>query len=216
MRQIHYAFYGEGTTNNRLLPAIIHRSIVEMIIQYGNQLVEILEPYIIDQLPKSQEDPMIQAAKLAFGYDFLIVHFDANHEMQHRVRIHRFDPNIEKIAQIQTEHCEKIVPLIPVYSSESWMLVDSRCLIDNLSTELSAEELNLPSFFQVETVSNPRQLLITILDRVNKYRRNKIDISELYLPLGNQSNLYRPNSYSIFSHYLEKALKELGLIDKLY
>lgn len=216
MRQLQYAFYSEGTTDNRLLPAIINRSIVQMLSCYANQPVEVLEPYIIDPLPTSQEDPMIQAAKLAFGYDFLIVHYDANHEMQHRVRIHQFDPTIEKIAQMQAGHCDKIIPIIPVYSSEAWMLADHRRLIENLGTKLSAEELNLPSFYQIEEINNPRQLLITILDKVNQNHRNKIELSELYLPLGNQINLRLPNSHDIFSHYLRKVLKELGLINTLY
>ena len=215
MRQLQYAFYAEGVTDNRFLPAIITRSIESILSEYINQSIEILEPHIINKSSTSQADNIVRAAKKASGYHFLIIHCDADDDNPIRAIQERFEPGIQKITQIQGEYCDKIIPIIPIYMSEAWMFADQQRLIENLGTELSAKQLNLPSLAQIEQITNPKQNLIDIINRVYASRRNPPDIGEFYGPLGNTISLGMLKSLSAYQAFYQDllgVLQELGFI----
>lgn len=214
MRTLTLAFYGEGTTDYRFLPAIIQRTAEKLLSQAGAPDVEVLPPIPIDE--SDAEDgahKILAAAKGSAGMDMLIVHLDADTRTVQVARVERFSPGHDLVQIEQLEVCRDLVPLIPVKNIEAWLLSDPDAFRDKVGSDLTDQELGLPSHpHQVEGIPDPKQ---TYRDAVRtalakRGKRRAVSPGEYYEPLSQAINLERLErvpAYQTFRDELERALR---------
>lgn len=114
-------------------------------------------------------------------------------------------------------YCKKVVPVIPVYMTEAWMLADKELLKDEIGTELSDNKLGINR--APESIADPKEIIERAIriarEHFTRRRRNDLVISDLYDSIGAKvelENLKRLDSFNQFSIRLKQAFVELGLL----
>ncbi len=113
--------------------------------------------------------------------------------------------------------CKNIVPIIPVYMTEAWMLADIPLLKEEIGTKLSDQALGLSR--DPETVADPKGILMSAIriarENLSKKRRRELSISDLYQPIGQQIRLEaleQLQSYIKFKQSVRDAYKSLNYL----
>jgi hypothetical protein len=220
MKALVLALYAEGPTDTRFLPPIIQRTAERIIAQYGQDIIDVLEPVIVaKQQAKRREECILGAAREACGYHALIVHSDADHRLPDLARSQRIQPGFDRVSQSNEKICKHLIPIIPVQMIEAWMLADHTALRETIGTDISPEKLGLPSRpALVELDANPKQTLKDVIQRSLSgcpNRRRRIDFNTRQETLGRRINLDTLNavpSYRDFVLDLKKTLAEINFI----
>ena len=219
MRSLSLALYCEGTTDQRFLPTIIRRTARRILAQREGSTVEVLPVDIIAVVASRRDHSILQAAYKADHYQALIVHADADYPTAERARRERFDPGYALVQQCQDKICKNLVPIIPVYMTEAWMLADHEKLCEAIRTTMRASELGLPvRTKQVETDAHPKETLKQALRIANAHRtrqHGQIEMNMLYEMLPSKIRLHRLQGLSAYQQFvndLTQALEQLDLI----
>ena len=218
--QLFLGFTYEGSTDERFLVGIIERTIADLIFQYGNKDVELL---LIPIKGKGENfvSQSLQSIKKGFidnSTDLFFIHCDADDKSTDDVIKYKFEKLYEEL-QKNNELIEcKVIPIIPVFMSESWMLADFDLFKNEIFTNKTKAQLNISG--NPENISNPKLRIIEALHIVNKElpkkRRKELEISDLYQILGQKiplNKLLTLNSFKDFYFLTFNSLKELKLID---
>jgi len=161
----------------------------------------------------------LQAARQAANYHILIIHADADHRTADRALKERFYPGHSLVQQSAEDVCRCVLPIVPIQTTEAWMLADPKALKAALGTSPKALNLGLPSKAKlVETDSNPKQTLKMIIGKANIHRprHRHIELNSLYAILGRTidlSLLRNVPAYQRFGDDLESTFKAINLID---
>jgi hypothetical protein len=214
------ALYAEGSTDDRFLPPIIQRTAESIIAQYGQNVVDVLEPVIVPSQPhQHREECILSAACYAHGYHALIVHSDADDRTPDRALLERIQPGFDLVARTDQEACKHLIPVIPVQMIEAWMLADHSALCEVIGTNLSPQILGLPSrSAEVERDANPKQTLKEVIQKALSHRpqrRRQLDFTTRQESLARRINLntlYSVPSYREFFINFKKTLAELNFI----
>ena len=84
----------EGSSDTRFLAPVIQRTAEKIIAQYGQRVVDILEPSIVPKQQGSREECIFSASRYAFGYHILIVHSDADDRTSDRAKTRAYSTRI--------------------------------------------------------------------------------------------------------------------------
>ena len=219
-RTLVLALYAEGPTDNHFLPSIIQRTAERIINYYGRDIVDVLEPIIVPkQTGKNHAVCILSAARYAHGYDALIVHADADDRSSDAAKLHRIEPGFNLVFKTNADVCKNLLPLIPVQMIESWMLADHTALREVIGTDLSPENLGLPSRpALVEFDANPKQTLNDVIQKAlsnRPQRRRQIDFNTRQETLARKIDpnvLHSVPSYKEFSDNFKNTLEKLHFI----
>ena len=224
--QLYIAFTGEGSTDNRFLENIIKRTIVDIVFNECSMDLEVEDIIILttSKIGKKFDEYFVDAVRDALnsGAYLLIVHTDSDKDNYEERIAHKFVPAIETLRNSEDsdirDYEQNIVPIIPLRMIEAWMLANKSIFKEEVGTTLLDSDLDITG--DPERMSDPKQKINNALkiakERSSRNKRLNIeDISELYSPLGNKipfQDLYRLNSYNMFTDNLRKGLKALGYL----
>ncbi len=213
------ALYAEGHSDERFLPVLIQRTAEQILSQHGLSIVDVFEPAIVGhsvKLPTRQEC-ILAVAQHSVGYHLLVVHADADHPSRELAYSDRFLPGLNLVQAPGSNACQRLVPIIPVQSTEAWMLADGEALVQVIGTDLSAAALGLPvRAHQVESDPDPKRSLNEVVRRAladRPRRRRRFTLRSIHEPLARQvrlSVLDQVPSYQQFAADLRQALVELN------
>lgn len=218
--QLFVGYTFEGTTDKSFFKSIIERTISDILCCYGNKDVEIkLIPFNKDGDKFVEQS--INSIKKGFienSTDIFFIHSDADDSTNSVVMNSKFNPLFEKITEFdELKECA-IVPIIPIYMTESWMLADFDLFKKEIITNKTKSQLNLSG--NSEQFSNPKLRIVEALRVTNnelpKKRRKDLSISDLYQIIGQKieiRKLLTLESYKEFYINSFAVLKKLNLID---
>lgn len=221
MDQLLLGLFAEGTTDDRFLPPIIYRTSVQILTGHGrdNEWDEILiKPIKLTvKQRENRTQSILEAAARAHDYHLLIIHADADDPTPHKARRERIDPGLELVRQARRNVCKELLPIIPIQAIESWMFADHQALLKKLGIDKKVAGVDLPKGQRIEAIAKPKMRLKKILEEVNSTRsqRQRVDLDELYAPLGDAIDLEKLkllSSYKDFIKDLTNAFTSLGII----
>jgi hypothetical protein len=189
------ALHAEGTTDYKFFKPIIRRTIEDIILnsECDIEIYPIMD--IFKETGNTYCDEIINASKKAFdaGMKCLILHCDADNSTIDDVMQNKISPACTTINNHQDKDimCDKLIPLIPIYMTEAWMLAD----IELLKSEICASKFSnseLGFIRKAQNYADPKHVIkmaiSTAQQKTTKHRRT-FDISELYSPLGQKIDL---------------------------
>lgn len=218
------ALYTEGATDERFLELIAQRTAESLLLEFGSTTAEI---FPIQRMRPQQNgnhaQSILEVARMAHGYHLLLLHADADNDTPTRALEERILPGIDLVRQAADKNeriCERCVPIIPVYMTEAWLLVDGEAFCNAVGTSRKDDELGLPSrVTAAERVADPKarveQAFQNALAGYPQRRRRHRHIGELYEPLGRTIRLERLeqlNAYQQFRNDLADALVDLNIL----
>ncbi|SDL79457.1 DUF4276 family protein [Chryseobacterium taihuense] len=220
-RQLFIGLISEGSTDTRFLYSVIERTIKQIIFDFGG-VTEISIEELKKDFGKNFSNQVIDA-NLNYQKESLInillVHSDADHKDDSKVLNEKFIPLFENIKLNDEVMCKEIVPVIPVYMIESWMLADIDLFLDEISTNKTKSELGLNG--NPERFTNPKNKIKEALHIINqekpKKRRKDLQINDLYQIIGQKieiDKLINLNSFDKFYKQVSESLQKLNYINK--
>ena len=221
MMKLALALYAEGPTDDDFLPLIIQRTTQVILARYGQRkiIVPAIEPIKLGEKRPTRAECILQAALLAKRYHVLIVHSDADYPNRDKALQERIQPGFDLVQQSAVLLCKNLLPIIPIQAVEAWILADYEMLREELRTQLSTQDLDIPEKAKlVEAVAKPKQRLEEAVSKANRQLRSRqrIEMRSLYEPLGKKVRLERLNqlkAYQQFVQDLTTTLKKLSMIE---
>lgn len=217
-KQLIIGLVGEGPTDYRFLTGVIKRVFEQFAYECKGD-IEILD---IQEI-KIEKQPFISfveaAAKVAheeYGVSILCVHTDADAKSDKKAFEERITPAFQAIEKSDKELCKNLIPIVPITMTESWMLADKQLFCEEIGTKQSYSDLDING--NVETINDPKEIIKQAINIVySKYRkrRRKLNIGELYLPIGRKASieeLMKLKSFQRFVHAVEQMLVKLNFL----
>jgi hypothetical protein len=216
--------FTEGTTDIRFLESVVKTTLENLAIECSGYIETELEIIKIQKTGLSFNQQVLKAAEKAkndFEILILFIHTDSDNKDDSIVFNTKIIPATELINQQEDDKvCKKIVALVPIQMTESWMLADKELLKNEIGIEGS--DLDLGLHRNPEEIANPKALIENIIriskDNQVKRKRNKgLTISDLYLIIGQKielSELEKLPSYMKFKNSLTERLRELNFYHK--
>ena len=112
----------------------------------------------------------IQVAVQDFPCDLLFVHRDAE-SSERTVRIQRYDEIRKALEPLSLPH----VGVVPVRMTEAWLLLDAEAIRKAADNPHCQVPLPLPPLRQLESLSDPKQLLFALLDRASEKTGRRLE-----------------------------------------
>lgn len=210
----------EGATDIRFLSNIIIRTAFDILIEKAEGQIDVSDLIILNKSKKYGRDyQILQAAKESYGYHILIVHSDADENSDKEAFENRIYPGFSLVEDEVGKICKNLVPIVPIRMTEAWMIADKNTLKEEIGTDKDELqlELNFP-IKNVEAIAEPKEKIkkaIQLACLQNPARLARINIADLYLPLGQKVDLSILNhlgSYRKFKKHLTEALKKINYI----
>lgn len=218
--QLFLGYTFEGTTDKVFYKSIIERTISDILCSYSNKDVEI----VLTPFNKNGETFVEQSVNsIKKGYiensiDIFYIHSDADASTIDTVIKNKFEPLYREASSIEEIKKCKIIPIIPIYMTESWMLADFDLFKKEISTTKTKAQLSLSG--NPEQFTDPKLKIIEALRITNselpKKRRKDLTISDLYQIISQKieiNKLMTLNSFKEFYLNSFEFLKQLNLID---
>lgn len=205
-QMITIGYIVEGSTDVRFLENIIRRTFEDVALSCEREV----EIYSVTWIKTGKGKPFVEQVQEAIenahelGVKFFCVHCDADDRNDERVQQHKIIPAFEACESFSLEKNIELISLIPVYMTESWMLADKSVFKDEISTQLSDHDLGIDR--PAETYNNPKEIIkeaIRIAQSSLSRRRQKLDISDLYSPLGQKISLQSLKQLSSYQNFFE-------------
>jgi len=221
MSTLSLALYCEGPTDQRFFSILIQRISQQILARRERPFVEVLPVDVIKAKAPRHDEAILQAANQAAGYHALIVHADADHPTREKALQERFHPGYELVQRSTKKVCKNLLPVIPVYMTEAWMLADYKTLQAMLETRMSPQELGLPRRTKlIESDPDPKWTLNQLVKKAYpKQSRNWNKIVEkLYDELALFINLERLEALTAYKEFVKdmtQILMALNLIQRI-
>lgn len=200
-------YTAEGTTDVRFLESVIRRTFEEVAKECATE-IEVYDLQHIHTGKSEFANEIIIAAQKAdsIGVMVLCVHTDADSESDETAFTHKIMPAFESVQAFDNAICKNLVAIVPIRMTEAWILADKELLKEEVGTHL--EDRNLGINRPPETIADPKQAikeLMRIAYESIPRRRQRPDISELYLPLGQKIRLEKLASLSSYNKFKESV-----------
>jgi hypothetical protein len=210
--------FTEGTTDIRFLDSIVKKTLDSIAFECSGQIETELIGIKIDKTGLGFTDQVLRASEKAFdsyGISILFVHTDADDNSDKIIFETKINPAQGKIELLPNR---TMVPIVPVYMTESWMLADKDLLRDELGTSCSIGELHLTKY--PEEMTDPKEAIENAIriskENQTKRKRNQgLVIEDLYQIIGQKVELERLDklpSYLKFKNNLKQAFRDLNLL----
>jgi Domain of unknown function (DUF4276) len=204
MNILTIAYAGEGNTDEKFLANIILRTFEDVLIE-AKSYIEIHDPIYINKKGDSLVDKILHVAERAQDFHVLCFHADADDADDKKAFEERIDPGFNAVLISQQSLCKNLVPIVPVYMTEAWMLADIEIFKDEIGTDKTIGELGLPNRInQIEKISDPKGVInnaIKIAFEEYPNRRNVPRVKEIYLPLSQKIRLEHLKSLPSFQKF---------------
>ncbi|NJN67975.1 MAG: DUF4276 family protein [Chloroflexaceae bacterium] len=118
----------------------------------------------------------------------------------------RVHPGMRLVQQAGINH--HLIPLIPVQTTEAWLLADPEALRQVIGTNLTADELCLPvRSHQVESDPNPKQTLAQVVQRATapRGRRRTLRVSDIFAPMAYTISLERLRGVPAYQRFVDEV-----------
>ncbi len=216
--------FTEGTTDIRFLESVVKTTLENLAIECSGYIETELEIIKIEKTGLSFNQQVLKAAEKAkndFEILILFIHTDSDSRDDSNVFITKIIPAAALINQQEDDTvCKKIVAIVPIQMTESWMLADKELLKNEIGIEGS--DLDLGLHRNPEEVANPKAVIENIIriskeNQVKRKRNKGLTISDLYQIIGQKielSELEKLASYMKFKNSLIDKLKELNFYHK--
>lgn len=219
MRCLGLALFAEGPTDHDFLGGLLLRVVRDLCARKALTPVELGEVRRHHSSGAAGDAPrelrILEAARADLGaWDLLFIHADGNSD-QRRAREERVEPAVQKLVVELAGYGGRTVAVVPVRSTEAWMLVDGEALREVFGSSFSDEGLGLPARPRdVEKLSDPRAKLRETFQATTPRRRalRRGWDSELLAARVSLQALRQVPAYQRFEEDLEKALKQLQVI----
>ena len=212
-------FTTEGSTDVRFLESIIRRTFEDVACECEGDI----EIYGVQHIPVERNtftDEVLRAAQAAenSGVMVLCVHADADDDTDANVVLTKIKPALTLVDQHVEGLCKNLVAIVPVRMTEAWMLADKELLKQEIGTHKNYQELGLAR--RPETIADPKEVIknairIAFEDSTRRRRNRSLDISELYLKMGQQLSLEKLAllpSYVKFRDAVREAFVKLNYL----
>jgi hypothetical protein len=221
MSQLFVGLYAEGYTDYQFLKPVVEKALTELVYDLVPQEVEILVFEVYVDHGDTFVDRVISASQKGFedfGIMALIVHSDADSLDDRGCFEYKMEPALESIkTSVNANLCREVVPVVPIYETESWMLANKDILKKFLNTNKTDAQLNIDG--HPETISRPKERIEEAIRiakaHLPKKIRNNLAISDLYSIMGDTletRDFGYLRSYQTFSDKLRDLLVNLGYI----
>jgi hypothetical protein len=210
-------FTTEGSTDVRFLKSVIQRTF-EDVAGECNSDIEVHDIQYIPTGKGSFREEILKAAIHAdeIGVMVLCVHTDADAEDDNRAFEDRINPAFSYVSEHENGACKNLVAIVPIQMTEAWMLADKELFKEEIYTQRSNRNLGIEE--PPEKITDPKAAIKTAIriafeDRPR--RRQKPDINELYLPLGQKIGLHQLSklpSYQKFKDGVRGAFHTLNFL----
>lgn len=216
--------FTEGTTDIRFLESVVKTTLENLAIECSGYIETELEIIKIEKTGLSFNQQVLKAAEKAkndFEILILFIHTDSDNRDDSNVFNNKIIPAQELIKQQEEDTvCKKIVAIIPIQMTESWMLVDKELLKNEIGIEGSDSELGIHR--HPEEISDPKAVIENIIriskeNQVKRKRNKGLTIADLYQIIGQKtdvSKLEKLDSYMKFKNSLIEKLRELNFYHK--
>lgn len=216
--------FTEGTTDIRFLECVVKTTLENLAMECSGYIETELQIISIEKSGLSFNEQILKAAQKSkndFGVLVLFVHTDSDNKDDSDVFNNKIFPAIELIKQKEEDAvCKKIVAIVPVQMTESWMLADKELLKNEIG--IKGTDIELGIHRDPEEIADPKAVIESIIriskENQVKRRRNKgITIADLYQIVGQKtdiSKLEKLPSYLKFKNSLIEILRELNFYHK--
>ncbi|MES2703714.1 MAG: DUF4276 family protein [Bacteroidota bacterium] len=218
MSQIIIGFTTEGSTDIRFLSSIIQRTFVAVGFECTKE-IEIIEPVIhIEKKKGSFAEQILTCSKDAFSKGVMVfcIHVDADGQDDVRAFETQINPALALVIE-ELNACTNVVPVVPVQMTESWMLADKNLLKEEIGTDMTDSVLGISR--HPESIPDPKETIAEAIRiaraPLGKRRRKDLNISELYLPIGQKISLEildTLESYQKFKDAVRNAYRQLNYL----
>lgn len=214
------SLFTEGTTDIRFLESVVKTTLDNLAFECSGDIETKLEIIKIEKKGLSFNQQVFKAAEKAkndFETLILFIHTDSDDKDDSAVFSHKIIPAIEFILyQEDNQVCKKIVPVVPIQMTESWMLADKELLKSEIGIEMSDFDLGIHR--HPEDMANPKAIIENIIrvskeNQVKRRRGKGLVIADLYQIIGQKidiSKLEKLDSYMKFKNSLREKLTELN------
>jgi hypothetical protein len=218
--QLFIGIYTEGTTDDRFIESIIHRSFIELAVEECKPDLDIEVMTVkINRVGRSLTEQILEASRSGiqnYGISVLCVHKDADYKNDQRA-VESINTALKELEKQDENYCKIITPVVPVQMIEAWMLSDKLLLKQEIGTTKTDNELGI--YRDPETISDPKQAISEAIRvaraELTKRKRKNLEISDLYQPIGQKielKKLKRLPSYNKFYDSIREAYKTLNFI----
>lgn len=216
--------FTEGTTDIRFLESVVKTTLDNLAIECSGYIETELEIITIEKSGLSFNQQVLKAAEKAkddFEILILFIHTDSDNRDDTDVFNTKINPAKKLIDQQEDDTvCKKIVAVVPIQMTESWMLADKELLKNEIGIEGSDLELGIHR--HPEEIANPKALIENIIriskeNKVKRKRNKGLNISDLYQIIGQKidiSQLEKLESYLKFKNALIVQLRNLNFYHK--
>ena len=216
MNSLTLTYCTEGPTDERFIGNIIYRTFTELAYECRGE-IDVHEPVHIQRISGlSFVDSTLRVALETGWSNILCVHVDADASTHKPVYNRKIEPCLVEMSNNE-DVVKEIVPVIPVYMTEAWMLSDINLLIEEIGADPEVARLVLPSRVnQIERITDPKSTIVEAIRQAYSYKPKKWsipDISQLYLPLSQKislDTLKRLSSYMRFYNACRISLESMG------
>ena len=204
--QLFIGIYTEGTTDERFLESIVHRSFIELAVDECKPDLDIeVMTIAIKRNGLNFTEQVLEASKSGienYGISILCVHKDADDRDSHRA-FTEINGAFSELQKLGDEYCKLITPIVPVQMIEAWMLADKTLLKREIGTNKTDNELGINR--NPEWIADPKNVISDAIRiaraTLPKRRRRDLDISELYLPIGQKVELIELKKLPSFQEF---------------
>lgn len=219
MNDLSIGFVTEGSTDVRFLSDVIRRTFADVAFDCESDI----SIDSVQHIPTGKENFVVEVLNSAReakrrGVMVLCVHTNADDSTDSTVQETKIAPAFEIVAVREEKLCKNLVAIIPVRMTEAWMLADKELLKQEIRTTKSDHELGISR--RPETIANPKEAIKTAIriafeDSTRRKRNRSLDISELYLPIGQKISLEKLAllpSYVKFRDAVREAFVKLNYL----
>lgn len=220
-RLLHIGLFTEGSTDVRFLESVVKRTFVEIAFDCQGEVDVEVSVVDVNKKELGFVDQILSAARKGMeelGIMILCVHVDADDKDDKAIWEYKIYPAQCKLREgTDKELCRHLLPLVPVYMTEAWMLADKELLKQHIGTHKTDRELNIHR--EPEKIADPKVAICEAIriarQEKTKRRRRDLSIAELYLPIGQQidlNRLYSLPSYQKFRNAVVETMREMNLL----
>lgn len=220
-QQLFAGLFTEGTSDMFFLQSIVQRTLESVAFECSGQIDIEVFPLKIAEKGLNFEEQVLNISQKGteeLGIQLLCVHSDADDITTKNTYLTKINPaKIELEKQNPDEYCTVFVALIPVQEMEAWMLADKELFKKEIGTDKNDAVLGIDN--KPETIANPKEVIENAIriarEGLTKKRRYDLNISHLYLPIGQSVDLIKLEtlpSYLDFKENIRAAFRKLNLL----
>lgn len=212
-------FTVEGSTDKRFLEAVVRKTFEDVAFECESE-IDVYDPIFFPKpLGLGFADQIKNVAEKAFhnGINILCIHADADADSDNNTFETKIRPAFEIVEKAEGRICKNIVAIVPIQMIESWMLADKDLLKTEIGTNKSNEDLEIIRL--PEAIADPKEtiknaLRIAQLDLPK--RRQRVEIGDLYQPLGQKLKIEKLNEIPSYKKFREAVRQAFVTLNYLY